>query len=813
MDKLLQDVRYGLRSLGRSPGFAFTAILTLALGIAATTIVFSLVNALMLRPVPAAEPDRLFMLNESREGPVMTINGYMAMPPSRLATYAEAGDALLVGVAGERGRDMVLRRGDSAAEMIDATVVTANWFEIVGVDASMGRTLTAAADGGGQPSVVLSHAAWRDRFGSDPSVLGSIIRLDGQAYTVVGIGPEGFGGLHFGSEIEAWVPVEAYTRLHPNVEDPFGDGELWMFALARLENGVDPEAAAAALSPIGERTPLPLPEMASTATLLEPITRIPGGTRTEATRFMTMFFVTALLVLLIAGTNVTGMLLARATGRRREIAIRVAVGADRARVVRQLVTEGLLLFVLGAAAALLLSHWSLDALPGLLPSGAGNALSDVGLDGRVLGFALLMALLAGVSFTILPAMQVSRTDLVPALKDGTTGAGSGRMRMRRTFVVTQVAVSFLLLIVAGLFVRTLQRSFSTDVGFEAEGVVVALVDPAAQGYDVAAGRDLARRLLERVSTLPGVESAALAQFPPMSGWTTNTSYVPSELAGDSAAHRLSDYTVIGAGYFDALRVPFLAGRDFDGRDTPESPRVAIVNQAFVDSVFGGGSGVGRRVQADDGAVFEVVGVVATTKYRDMRDDQRPFLFQAYTQVEPERYTLVARAAGDPAVVLTGMRDALREVDPELALQRPQRLAEAIQEQLFPQRFAAIMVGMFGVLGMLLAAIGLYGVLAYHVGQRTREIGVRIALGARAEHVLRMVLRHGMLVAVAGVLFGLIAAVAATRLIGSMLIGVSATDPLTFLIVPLVLLTVAFAASWVPARRATRVDPTIALRSE
>ena len=811
MDTLLQDLRFGLRSLMRAPGFAAASILTLALGIAATTIVFSLINMILLRPIPAHEPERLFMVSDVTEGGRMSMNGFTAMPASRLDAYQAAAGDLIVDMAGTRYADMALRT-DAGAEMIDGMAVTPNYFEVLGVGAHLGRTLTASDDAGGDATALLSYATWQERYASDPDIVGKTVYLDGHPHVVVGVASEGFRGTSLGASTEMWVPLEAYKRQHPTGRGRFEGDDVFIVGFGRLADGVELSTVQAALSAAAPNVPHPNPDVTTTGTELSSMAMIGTTERGEVVPFLAMFFATALLVLLISATNVTGMLLARATGRSREVAIRVAVGADRRRVVRQLVTEGVLVFMLGAVAALMLTYWLASALPAWLPPEIGTVLSDTRPDGRVLGFGLLLALVSGLTFTIVPALQVSRTDLVTALKEGTAGSGNRRMRLRTAFVVTQVAMSFVLLIIAGLFARTIRESVAGDLGFEPSGVASAGIRPSSQGYDSESGRRLAEELLRRVEAMPGVDTATVVLFPPMGGWVWNTSLTTAERAAQEAEEIIADVAVVAPGYFEVIRMPMLAGRDFDRGDVEGAPEVAIINQALADTLWPGESAIGKRFQLD-GSPIEVVGVTPTAKYRDMRDHDLPVFYRPLAQEEAERYTVLARTSGEITPLLSAMRTTLAELDPDLALEQPLALEDQIARTLVPQRIAATLIGSFGLIGLLLAAIGLYGVLAYHVGQRTREIGIRIALGARARAVMGMVVRQGARLAFIGIAVGVVAAVAASRFVRAMLIGVSATDGFTFAVVCVLLASVGLVASWLPARRATRVDPTIALRAE
>ena len=811
METLLQDLRFGLRSLLRAPGFAAASILTLALGIAATTVVFSLINSILLRPIPAHEPDRLFMVNDQTEGGRISMNGFTAMPGSRLGAYRDAAGDMVVDFAGMRWNEMALR-SDAGAEIVSAMTVTPNYFELLGVEPHLGRTLTAADDASGEATVLLSYATWQERYAADPQIVGRTLHLDGHPHTVVGVVREGFRGTSLGSTTELWVPLEAYKRLHPGGRGAFEGDEVFIVGFGRLADGADLTTVQAALAAVAPLIPHPNPDVTTTGTQLETMALIDSSSRGQVLPFLALFFITALLVLLISATNVTGMLLARATGRAREVAIRVAVGADRRRVVRQLVTEGVLIFMLGALAAILLTFWLASAVPAALPGEIGTLLETARPDGRVFGFGMAMALVSGLAFTIVPALQVSRTDLVTALKEGTAGSGSRRMRMRTSFVVAQVAMSFVLLIVAGLFVRTIRESVEGDLGFDPHGVAAAGIRPSSQGYTPEQGVQLADEMLRRVKAMPGVESATLAMFPPMGGWVWNTGVNTPERTAQEAEEIIADVSVVAPGYFEVMRMPLVAGRDFDSRDVEGSPEVTIINQALADTLWPGENAIGKRVELD-GTLAEVVGITPTAKYRDMRDEDLPVFYRPLAQQEAERYTLLARTAGEQAPLLAAMRLTLAELDPDLALERPMPLDDLISSTLVPQRIAASLMGAFGLIGLLLAAIGLYGVLAYHVGQRTREIGIRIALGARARAVPGLVVRPGARLAVIGIAVGGVVAVAATRFLRAMLLGVSATDGPTFAAVCLLLATVGLLASWLPARRATRIDPTIALRSE
>ncbi|HEX2189802.1 MAG TPA: ADOP family duplicated permease, partial [Longimicrobiaceae bacterium] len=628
--------------------------------------------------------------------------------------------------------------------------------------------------------------------------------------TVVGVAPPGFSGTVVGMVPEVWVPHVAYARTAP--EGALGSGGDRLLLFGRLAPGVARERARAALEVVARRTPAE--GRAELVDLrLEALTAVPAGLRLPAFGFLGMLLATAGLVLLIACTNVAGMLMARAAARRRETAVRLAIGAGRGRLVRQLVTESVLLFLVGGAAGLLLALWLTEAAAAFQPALPMRFALDLGMDGRVLGFALLVTLATGVLFGLLPALQATRPDLVPALKDGGQARHAGRTRLRSGLVAAQIAMSLLLLVTAGLFVRTLQSALAVDPGFDADGVAVAQVSLTPHGYDEAGARELYGRLLDRLAAAPEVESAGLAQFAPMSGNVISTTVeLPARPGGAEGATTTVDLGIVDPGYFGALRIPLVAGRGFTAADREGATPAAVVNQTLAARFWPGQSPIGRQIRVN-GVSREVVGVARDGKYERYGEEEVAYAYLPFAQVGGTEMTVHVRARGEPAAALAALRRELRALDPDVALGLPSGLAALIDLSLFPQRVAATLIGAFGLLGLLLAAVGLYGVLAYHVAQRTREIGVRMALGARAADVVRMVARQGLALVGAGIAAGLLLALAATRLLAGFLYGVGASDPATFAGVTLLLAAVALPAAYLPARRATRVDPMIALRSE
>ena len=800
-----RELRLAGRSLLRSRVFTLVSIATIALGIGATTTVFSLVNALLLRPLPIAEPGRVVAVQETLRGMRSVSMGYSAVSYPRYVAYRQASTRIFSGLAAQRYEEMSLR-ATGQAQVLTGVVASGNYWEVLGVKPALGRFFTGRDEM--DQLAVISHHLWRTRFGGDPGVIGRTVHLDSRPLAVVGVAPKEFGGTLVGGVADVWVTLGAAGIAGASEAVNSSPGPS-LVLFGRLRPGVEQERASAALKVAAARVPLEEPDAKVLDVRVEPLTGVPGDMRMPTAAFMGLLLATAGFVLLIAGTNVAGMLLARAVARRREMAIRLAVGATGRVLVRQLMAESVLLFLLGGGAGVLMTVWLTRVLAAVQPPFSTRVAFDLRADPRVLGFALALALLTGVGFGLMPALQASRTDVLTGLKDGGTREGTHRGRFRSGLVVGQLALAMLLMLVAGLFGRTLQRALSADPGFVPEGVAVARVDLEPHGYDRARGEAFQRRLLERVAAAPGVRSAALAGFPPMSG---NVRSEALRVPGKKDEFTVS-IDAVDPGYFATLRIPLRAGRVFNAADREGAPPVAVINQTLARRLWPGGSALGRTVRLGDGPPLEVVGVVANGTYERFGERPVPFLYRPTAQSYSPGVSIMARGERGAGAALEAIRRELQGMDANVAPEQAMPLESLVGISLLPQRLAAFFIGGFGVLGLLLACIGIYGVLAYQVGQRTREIGVRVALGARAGDVVRMVLRHGFKITALGAAIGVLLAAAATRLLSSLLYGVSATDPLTFTAVPVLLLAVALAASWLPARRAARVDPMMALRAE
>ncbi len=823
MDSFIQDLRFGVRSLFRSRGFTVAAALTLALGIGTGTALFTAVDALLLRPLAFDEPSRLVEIDAVlKEGPFMGMTKFSYPVLGGL----REGTRTLAGVAAVDRTDLSLG-GGSYAEEVPAAFVTGNFFAVLGIEPTAGRFFTEADDQPGAMTggVVLSHRLWQRRFGGDPDAVGSTVTLNAQPVTVVAVAPEWFDGTQVNRVNEVWVPLSLQEQVVPNART-YSSMSYSLSLVGRLAEGASYELASTELSAVAARVseavtgPVKLRGVA-----LREMSRIPEQMEGSVLRFVGLLTGATALLLLIAGTNVAGMLLVRSTGRQREIGIRVAMGAARARVVRQLTIEGLLLFLIGGAGGVLIAVW-LTELLGAFRWPMALTL-DLGVDLRVLGFALLLSLATGVVFSLAPALRSSRPDLVPALTGSAQGGGGGRSRFRSAFIVGQIAMSLMLLVGAGLSLRSLQHALSIDPGFNPDGVMVAEVDFHRQKYDDARGRILYDRIRQSVKSTPGVDAASFAVSIPLGGGGESLRVEPIG-AGPELEPDFIRANTVDPDFFRTLEIPLIRGCGSTDADREGSPRVAVINQTMAERYWPGENPIGKRFQqtfsafamltGDDAQaeqpIFEVVGVMPDGRYGSLREEEaEPWLFVPRAQNYRSRMLLAVRAEENPDRVAAAIRERVREIDPTLPVLQMVPLEHHIGDALLPQRIGAILTSFFGLLGLLLAGVGVYGVMAYMVSQRTREIGVRMALGARSASVLRLVMARGMLLAVAGIVLGLAAAAAATRLISGLLYGISATDPVAFAGVTLLLLGIAAIAIYLPARRAARVDPMVALRIE
>ena len=806
-----QDAGYAVRQLARSPSFAIAAVLTLALGIGANSAIFSLVDAVLLRPLPGIrEPERLVEMTSFS----------LSYPAFRDFRDAAKGT---VDLAGFRDRPMAVRV-DGATTVMNGGMVSGNYFSLLGATPMRGRVLADADDRpGAPPAVVISHVLWVRTFGGDPGVLGRTIEINGAPSVIVGVVERGFRGTRMVGVPDFWVPISSWPQIMPS---SFRGLSLetrnwsWISTIGRLEPGATIERGEAILTAAAKRQLelYPNDTRENTDISLAPAatTALGRGVGAAAAQVLAMLGAVVSIVLLIACANIANLLLARAARRRREIGVRLALGASRMRLVRQFFTESMVLALLAGVAGLG-AAWVVLKLLGRVTLGGTMSLStlDLGVDARIAAVALGMAAVTGLAFGLLPALEGSRVDTTTVLKDGAPGSGRRRSRLRDSLLVMQIALSLVLLVGAGLFVRGLQRALATDIGFSTENVAMAAVDPSLVKYDAQRGWRYYADATERLRALPGVRGVTTVYTIPLTPDENSRTARLDGYTPQSGEEVELDYNVVGQDFFSTLQMPIVAGRAFDRTDAPTAPGAAIVNEALAARYWPGEIPVGRRIIMF-GDTLRVVGVARNAKYHSLGETPIPHLYVLLDQ-QPQSWssamTFLVRMDGEVEPLLGSIRTALRAASAEVPVVTLGSYDDQFDAVLAPQRIAASLLGFFGLLALAVASVGVYGVVAYSLSQRTREIGIRMALGARSASVLGMVMRESLRRIGIGVAIGIAISIAATRVIGSLLYGVSATDPLTFVTTALLLISVAAIAALLPARRATRIDPLSALRTE
>ncbi|HEX6047037.1 MAG TPA: ABC transporter permease [Pyrinomonadaceae bacterium] len=851
---MLQDLRYGLQMLWKYPGFTLIAVLTIAIGVGANTALFSVVDAVLLKKLPVNEPDRLVLLNASWNSEKFNTGGFYGSNrfdretgmtvgtsfPLQTYTRLRQDPGPLSDVFAYSSINMNLNAGGQA-EVVSGQAVSGNYFAVLGVPAIVGRTITDADDNAAAaPLAVLSHRFWTRRFNADPSVVGKQVNINNVAFTVAGVTPPDFNGtMDVGSTLDVTIPIAWEPQIAGETSMMRGAGIWWLRLMGRLKPGATIEDAQASLAGTFQQSvlehhvarqsqsqkpqrPLELKDL--------PRLGVDSGSQGEMNwrrhfmRPLRLLFGVVSLVLLIACANVANLLLVRASSRRREIAVRLALGASRGRLVRQLLTESVLLAVTGGALGVLFALWIKDGLL-MATEWGGREMSGLTphLDLRVLGFTFGLSLLTGIIFGLVPAMRATKIDLTPTLKDSGRGSSAAaRSWLSKSLVVVQVSVSVLLLIGALLIVKSLRNLKNVEPGFNANNLLLFSVDPSLIGYKEGSLADLYQQMFTRLEAVPGVQSVTFSRHP-LLAWrsTTDSVFVANDLGPDGKP-REHDAKVhyIRENFLKAMETPLLSGRTFTEHDDARTPRVAVVNKLFALVYLGDLNPIGKRFSFDPEKPndIEVIGMAEDARYTSPREDVEPTVYLSWRQSlrSVGRMTFEVRTAGDPMSVVSGIREAVREVDSNLPVSNIRTQLEQADETLSMERLFAKLLSLFGLIAQLLAAIGLYGVLAYSVSQRTQEIGIRMALGADRARVLRMVLRQGMALTIAGVVLGLGAAFVLTKYVESltsMLFGIEARDPVTFIAIPLGLTLVALLACLVPARRATKVDPLVALRYE
>jgi putative ABC transport system permease protein len=815
MGALLQDVRYGVRMLIKNPGFTAIAVLTLALGIGANTAIFSVVNAELLRPLPFRDSERLVSVATANSR-MHSSNGSASYPDfmdwrsqnqvfEKMAVYTTATFTLT---------------GQENAAHLEGASVSAEMFDLLGVSPELGRTFQPGEDGPNHHVIIISHHLWKQQFGGDPGIIGRVITLDNSGFTIVGVMPATF---RYPLQRE---PEAMWSTLSPLNDTTDGlppmvrhRGAHFLTCIARLKPGVTLAQAQAAMDVIASSLSKQYPDTNKymSVHLSSEQERLTGTIRPA----LLVMMIAVGLVLLIACVNVANLLLARATTRGREIAIRTAMGAGRVRVVRQLLTESLLLAILAGVLGTGLAFWGSDVLVRLSPENLPRV-GEIHIDGWALAFTASLSLLTGILFGLAPAVQSTHSNIVEGLKEGSlsTTAGRSRHSLRSSLVIVEMALALILLVSAGLLIRSLIRLQSVNPGFDPHDVMTASLDLPDAKYSDPKKAEFFRELTPLLNALPGVQSAA-AVFPlPMGGDEIRTSF---QIEGRPVAKSDEPHTsvrVVTPNYFVTMRIPLLEGRDFTERDEAKATPVLIVNQAFAQQFFPGENPIGKHVKAGisnsgpgTAPMREIVGVVGNVKFEDLTTEFSPESYIPYGQLQFGSVTIVARSAKNPEGLAKPIASAVKSLDKDLPVYAPKTVEQYLDGTIAVPRFNTFLLAIFAALAMILTAVGLYGVISYSVAQRTHEIGIRMALGAQPGDMMRLVVGQGIQLALFGVGLGLIAAFGLTRLLSSLLFGVSATDPMSFAVVVATLFAVVLLACYIPARRAMRVDPIVALRYE
>ena len=825
METLWQDIRYAVRMLIKDPGFSAIAILSLALGIGANTTIFTIVNATLLHPLPVNDISRLVEVDTVDTKTLVTTANVtkLGMSYPNFQDYARE-NQVFSGLTCIVGPLPLTWSGGPEPKQVFGQMVTANYFDVLGLTPFRGRFFLPDEDSkpGGDNVAVLSYSLWVDKFGSDPSVVGKALTLNATPYTVIGVGPRGFKGTFiFGNAEEVWIPVSMYPQaLAGFFKDNFNDRRFLTTAVVgRLKGGVSLNAAEASLKTIASQLERAFPkDNASRSVALTPLADAAVGVNNRSQIVLAgglMMGVVA-LVLLIACVNVANLLLAQAARREKEMSLRAALGASRRRVTRQLLTESLVLAVLSGIVGLAIAYGGRAVLWSFRPPFILDGDLDIAFDSHVLFFTFSVSLLTAVLTGLAPAIKISRPNLIEVLKVGGRGGSVSwaRNRFRSLLVVTEIALALVALVGAGLFVRSMQNAQQLDPGFESRNLFVFAFDLGALHYDEARGQQFFRAAIERAEASPGVASATIASNFPLGGGLARTVFPEGQDEASGYRGTLTQLNDIAPNFFRTLRIPLVSGREFTDADRKDTAQVAIVSEAMAKQFWPNQDVVGKRFHFfGETQLREVVGVVRNTVVNAIGEEPQPLAYLPLTQDFSPAVTMQVRTTGKPEPVVAAVRGHFQSLDTNLALTNWNTIGELLDQGLWAPRMGAALLAVFGLVALVLAVVGVYGVLSYSVNQQTREIGIRMAMGAQAGSVLKLVVKQGMRLAIVGLVLGLVVAFAAMRVLSSLLFGVSAHDPLIFGSVTLVLATAAALACYVPARRATHVDPLVALRYE
>jgi predicted permease len=839
MTQILADLRLALRAWRKSPGFTAIAVASIALGIGANAAIFTLVDQVLLRTLPVKDPDAIVQVsyigsafgNNWGDGSELSHGMFVDFRDNNQVfdgVMARFGYALHTGIAGK-------------TERVAGEIVSGTYFQTLGVNAAMGRLFTPDDDKapGGHPVAVLSHGFWTSRFARDPSIVGSAMTVNGRPYTMIGVAQRGFEGVELGRPTQVFVPLMMKAQLTPGWNGLDDRRWQWLRVFARLKPGVTAGQAQASLEPfyrsrlemeVKEPAFAKVPERGRKRFLENKLTIIPAaqgrsGFRQDMTTPLWVLMGTAVGVLLIACANVANLLLARGAARQREMAVRLALGATRGALVRQLLVESLLLAFAGGAAGVALSLIGAPLVLGFFVNPETPQPVSTSPDLRILAFTFAVSTLTGILFGLTPALKSTRPSLAPTLKDHAGSVLGGQARLRKALVATQVGLSLLLLLGAGLFLRTLDNLLAVDIGFKTRSLVSFSVDPSLNSYTTARTKQFIRTLLERLNGTPGIESAGLATMRLLDGNQWSSGITIEGYTPGPEERTITLNNAISPGYFKAMGIPVLMGRDFDHRDErPEPPkdgppfRVAIANESFAKKHFAGrnpiGGHIGFGTNPSTPTPIEVIGIVRDSKYTDVRDDIRPGLFFPFLETDVmSGFTVYMRITQPPDTVFTTARQIVQQLDPNVPVHGTRTLERQVEQSLQRERLVATMTSVFGTLATLLAVVGLYGVMAYTVARRTREIGIRMALGARATTIGWLVIREVLIITAIGVTLAMPAAWWLSRFVESQLFGVKSTDAVTVVGAIALLMTVSVVAGLIPSNRAARVNPTTALRYE
>jgi macrolide transport system ATP-binding/permease protein len=818
MGGLGQSFRYALRQLRKNPGFSLVIVLTLALGLGANVTVFSIVNGIILRPLPVPQPQQITVLAAQQQGSPL---GLYALSYPELLDFRSQNDAYSDLFAYEVALEGM--SADSKADHFLAAHVTGNYFSALRLKPALGR-LFLAGEGespGSESLVVIGYSYWQKRFGGSPAVIGKQVQVDGKSATIIGVSPKGFQGTAFALDLDGYLPLSMAAAGDPDMWTGRADRRLNV--LGRLKPGLTLRQAQSSISLIVNRLAQQYPATdkgITVSVVSEPLSHpipLPGNfTAIAAGLFLSL----AALVLLLAGVNVVNLLLVRATAQAGEISIRAALGASRSRLISQVLSESVLRAMLGAAGGVAIGAWATHWISDLRLASIVPISLDLGLDAHVVAYALAAALCTGVVVGLWPAFQVARTNLNNTLREGgrSGSAGARPNRIRRILVAAQVSGSLMLLIMAGLFVRSLQNAMQTYLGFQPQHLLNVVLDPREVGYDQTRTNNFFQELRDRVRALPGVQSTTIAYSIPMGNYDDATGVTIDghpESTGEQPP--IVMFNAIDPDYFETMKIPLLRGRSFTDADNTTSLHVALVNQTMAERFWPGQDPIGKRFRAGDtgDTLWQVVGIAQNGKYGMLAEDPQPYFYLPLTQHFEHMRVMQIRTSVPPETLMLPVQQAVKELEPRLPIfslrTMPDSLSGANGFMIF--RIAALLASCIGGTGLVLAVVGVYGVVAFAASQRTREIGIRMALGASRGQVLKLALRQGFWTVLVGAGLGLLAAFGMSHAVADLLMGVSATDPLTFVTATLGLLAVALCAGYIPARRAMRVDPMVALRYE